>query len=89
MIEDDRKSWNSALIQQICSVDIASEILSSSLADQVHHDRLVWKVENNGLYSVKSAYRFCVEELVDTSHMRKPVFGWVFRNCKSHQKLST
>lgn len=35
-------------------------------------DNMVWKVERNGIYSVRSAYRLCVEELVDTSHLRRP-----------------
>jgi len=31
----------------------------------------VWNPEKNGHYTVKSAYRLCVEEIVDNSHLRK------------------
>jgi len=31
----------------------------------------VWKPEKNGHFSVKSAYRLCVEEIVDNSHLWK------------------
>ena len=53
----------------------------------MHHDQLVWKVEKNGLYFVKSAYRLCVEELVDTSHMRKPVFWLGIQKLKEPPKI--
>jgi len=33
VIEDDTKHWNSTLIQQICSAEIPSKILSTSLDD--------------------------------------------------------
>jgi len=37
----------------------------------MEEDKLVWKAERTGLYSVKSAYRLCVEDLVDSSHLRQ------------------
>ncbi|KEH27713.1 hypothetical protein MTR_5g430460 [Medicago truncatula] len=40
------------------------------------NDRLVWKAEKNGkyIYSVQSAYRLCVEDLVDMQRQR-PTLG--------------
>ncbi|KEH40829.1 hypothetical protein MTR_1g035970 [Medicago truncatula] len=35
-------------------------------------DRLIWKAEKHGKYSPKIAYRLCVEELIDSSHLRRP-----------------
>ena len=33
---------------------------------------MIWKAEKNGRYSVRSAYRLCVTELVDLSHLHRP-----------------
>jgi hypothetical protein len=52
--------------------DIASRKLHMPLIEQVHNNRLIWKAEKNGYYLVCSAYRLCVEELVDVSHLRQP-----------------
>jgi len=65
------KGWNQDVIQQVFSYDIANSILRIQLFDQVVDDRLICKAEKNGLYSVKSAYRLCVKELVDVSHLRR------------------
>jgi len=35
-------------------------------------DRLIWKAEKNGNYSVRSAYRICIEEVINNDHLRKP-----------------
>jgi hypothetical protein len=67
-----QKTWNIDVIQQVFSPDFASSILRTPLIDQVQEDKLIWKAEKNGLYSVKSAYRFCVADLVDTSHLQRP-----------------
>nr|ABD28710.1 Polynucleotidyl transferase, Ribonuclease H fold [Medicago truncatula] len=47
-------------------------ILNTPLYSQVQTDSLLWKVEKNGCYSVKSAYRVCVEDVVNNAHLRKP-----------------
>jgi len=46
--------------------------MHTTLYDQVRHDRLIWKAEWNGCYTLRSAYRLCVEELVDVSHLHPP-----------------
>ena len=45
-------------------------IVATPLYPSVHEDRLIWKKENNGEYSVRSAYRLCMNELLDTSHFK-------------------
>jgi ribonuclease HI len=72
LLSEHGKSWNVPLIQQIFSTDTAAAILNTPLYDQVIYDRLIWKSERNGCYSVRSAYRLCVEELIDVSHLRRP-----------------
>lgn len=68
------KSWNEKVIRQVFSVDIAEKILQTPLLGQVPEDCLIWKAERNGRYSVRSAYRLCVTELVDSSHLQRPGF---------------
>jgi len=65
------KSWNEEVIRQVFSVDIADKILHTPLIAHVQEDRLIWKAERHGRYSICSAYRLCVEELVDSSHLRR------------------
>jgi len=49
----------------------AQVILNIPLFPQVTEDKLVWNPKKNGHYSVKSAYRLCVEEIADNSHLWK------------------
>jgi len=50
-------------------------------------DKLIWKAERNGLYSVKSGYRLCVEDLIDTSHLRRQGFWDGIWRLKVPQKI--
>jgi len=69
------KSWNEEVVRQVFSVDITDKILHTPLIALVQEDRLIWKDERHGRYSVYSAYRLCVEELVDSSHLRRLGIG--------------
>ncbi|XP_062028872.1 uncharacterized protein LOC133744858 [Rosa rugosa] len=51
-------SWNVELINRLFSVEEAEAILSIPLSSRNVEDRLVWKLERDGKYSVKTAYRF-------------------------------
>jgi hypothetical protein len=63
--------WNEPLIRKVFSTDIADAILHTPLFEQVTNDRIIWKAERSGC-SVRSAYRLCVEELIDVSHLHHP-----------------
>ena len=75
LMNTSSKGWNQEVIQQVFSSDIADSILRTPLLDQVREDNLIWKAAKNGLYSVKSAYRLCMEQLVDVSHLQGPVYS--------------
>ena len=45
-------------------------IVATPLYPSEREDRLVWKKESNGEYSVRSAYRLCMNELLETSHFK-------------------
>jgi len=87
LMDVSTKGWNQEVIQQVFSPDIADSIIRTRLLDQVVDDRLIWKAEKNGLYSVKSAYRLCVEELIDVSHLRRPGFWSVIWRLKVTPKV--
>ena len=74
LIDASHKRWNSDVVQQVFSPDIAALILRTPLLDQVVEDSLVWKGEKNGMYSVRSAYRLYVDEIVDNTPLRRPGF---------------
>jgi hypothetical protein len=71
LINTTTKTWNLSVVQQGFTPEIARLILNTPLVDQVVDDRLIWKAEKNGLYSVKSAYKLCVDVLTNSSHLRR------------------
>ncbi|XP_024634347.2 uncharacterized protein [Medicago truncatula] len=72
LIDQEGKVWNEPLIHQFFVEDMATNILNTPLHHQVLTDKLIWKAEKNGLYSVKSAYRICIKEVINNDHLCKP-----------------
>jgi hypothetical protein len=71
LINNTTKTWNRDVVQQVFSPAHSTAVLNTPLIDQVADDRLIWKAEKNGHYSVRSAYRLCVEVLTDSTHLRR------------------
>jgi ribonuclease HI len=74
LIDTTDKTWNWDVVYQTFSPEVANSILNTPLVGQVTEDGLIWKIEKNGYYSVKSAYRLCVEVLTDSFHLRREGF---------------
>lgn len=76
------KSWNETVVRPIFSANLASNILNTLLINQVQSDRLLWKVEKNGRYSVCSVYRLCVEDLINSFHLHRWGFGLEYESSR-------
>jgi len=68
-IDQDLKMWKASLIRSLFDAQTAQLILNTSLQPLVLEDKMIWKGERSGKYYVKSAYRLCVTEIEDNSHM--------------------
>ncbi|CAJ2647159.1 unnamed protein product [Trifolium pratense] len=70
LMENDSKDWNVRRISSMFDQTSVARILATPLYPSVSDDRRLWRGESKGEYSVRSAYRICVHELLDTSHLR-------------------
>jgi len=64
------KDWNVPFLYSIFDPYIVNQVFNTPMYPSVHYDRLVWTKENNGEYSVCSAYRMCMQELFDVDHSK-------------------
>lgn len=69
-ILQEKKSWNMPFLHSIFNQQVVEHIIKTPLYSSVREDRLIWKKEINGEYSVRSAYHLCMNELLDTSHFK-------------------
>jgi ribonuclease HI len=56
------KRWDMDKINSLFPIELAHDIAAVPLLDVVLEDRLVWKEEKDGVYSVRSGYRKFVKE---------------------------
>lgn len=69
LMSSNSKSWSPDLILLLVGRVAANKVFHTLLFEVVHMDRLIWMFEGNGNYSVRSAYRYCINEVIDTSHL--------------------
>ncbi|KAK2440624.1 hypothetical protein QL285_012013 [Trifolium repens] len=87
VILPDTKCWNLPLLTTLLNSSGVNKVLNTPLFDSVSEDKRIWRMEKNGAYSVRSAYRLCVQELLDTSHLRMDASPQVLvdiPNCIEH-----
>jgi len=68
IIEPMTKVWNISLISTLLYYRTDQISLNTPLQPLVGEDKLIWKAEKHVNYFVRSAYRVCVNEIVDNSH---------------------
>jgi hypothetical protein len=61
IIQDD-KCWNVPLITTQFDPSCTVKILVIPSFKSFSDDKHIWRVENNGVYSVRSDYRLCVQD---------------------------
>lgn len=72
IIEPTSKVWNTILISSLFDQNTTQIILNTPLHPLINEDKLVWKAAKSGNYSVRSAYRICVTDIADNSHLHVP-----------------
>jgi hypothetical protein len=87
LIDQNAKVWNEQLVRQLFGNETTQNILNTPLHQQVQMDKLIWKVEKNGCYSVRSAYRICIEDIINNDHLRKPGYWSGIRRLKVPPKV--
>ena len=75
------------MIRQVFSTDIADKIHRTPLIHQVAEDRIIWKAERHGRYSVRSAYKLCVTDLIDSSYNWRPGYWTGIWKLKAPPKI--
>jgi len=63
LMNPDLLSWNHNLVNSLFTSQVAVVVISTPLFTRSMEDTRIWKVSPDGNYTVKSAYRICVELL--------------------------
>jgi hypothetical protein len=70
LIHPNDKEWKRGMIEEMFNERDAATILEIPLFDEVKEDGYTWKFNSHGEYSVKSAYYYIMESLIDNEAFR-------------------
>jgi len=77
LTDQNSHGYNFEMVEQMFDPEVRNLILKTPLIQSVHEDKLIWKVEKDGQYLARCAYRLRVNIIVDNSHLHKP--EWIER----------
>lgn len=61
MIDPVERSWNMHALQHLCHAADIPRVLDTPLFHAIDDDCMVWRFDSKGSYSVRSAYRLCMD----------------------------
>jgi len=65
LIDPQNGSWNEVLTKNNFNLRDVDEILKISLLKREQNDAIIWRFDKKGVNLVKSAYRVCVDVLIN------------------------
>ena len=66
LIVDEERVWDIDKLESLFPDDMVQAILDTPLFAEVQNDKIVWTMERNGRYTVKTGYKLAMMELLHT-----------------------
>lgn len=63
-------AWNVQVIGTMLEEDDAARVLDAPLFRESTRDRRVWKFNSQGIYTVRSAYKLCMDVFSNSIHYK-------------------
>jgi hypothetical protein len=64
LIDEEWGCWKTRLVNNKFNEQDAQEIFHIPLVNYGTNDEMIWRFEKRGIYTVKSAYRVCVDMIL-------------------------
>jgi len=72
LMDSNGVTWNWGLIAALFNEQDKAAIAKLALTNREGEDKRIWKFNSQGFYTVKSAYRYAMETLIDNEEYRVP-----------------
>jgi len=69
LMEENRSEWKIDVIKEAFNKRGVGNIFSLPIMDEIREDKQCWKFTTYGDYTIKSAYHYIIESLVDSSEL--------------------